>query len=161
MSETEPQTPPMIRFRRGLPGFPGDRSFCLLRWGAGDGVYSLLVDPEDPTVRFLVVPPGLFFPTYEVELDDATVAQLEVDRVDEVLLLVIVTLHERPEDATANLLGPLVINTGRREGLQFVLPDSHWGTRVPLLPATTASTVTPHIPAQSGRSDKEPAPCSS
>ena len=151
MSGTATRELPAIRFRRGLPGFPGDRAFSLLRWGTGGGLYSLLVDPADPAVRFLVVPPGLFFPSYEIELDDATVAQLGIETADEALLLVIVTVGERPEDATANLLGPIVINTSRREGLQLVLPDSQWGTRVPLI----------QNPASQDPATKEPAQCSS
>ncbi|HVS67359.1 MAG TPA: flagellar assembly protein FliW [Mycobacteriales bacterium] len=155
MGETSQRETPMIRFRRGLPGFPGDRSFCLLRWGSAGGIYSVLVDPADPSVRFLVVPPGLFFPTYEVELDDATVAQLEITSADEVLLLVIVTVSERPEDATANLLGPIVINTVRREGLQLVMSEPRWDTRVPLLAEA--------MPARDSQDseNKEPARCSS
>ena len=47
----------------------------------------------------------------------------------------IVTLGEKPEDATANLLGPVVINTRTREGLQVVLPEAGWTTKVPLLAA--------------------------
>lgn len=173
MSDVATAGTPAIRFRSGLPGFPGDRSFCLIRWGGVGGVYSLLVDPDDPAVRFLVVPPGLFFPSYEIELDDATVTRLEIDSADQVLLLVIVTVHERPQEATANLLGPLVINTERREGLQLVLPDPKWGTRVPLLPdATNPNDANPNdavpthaVPSQAGpadnTSDKEPARCSS
>ncbi|HWC36514.1 MAG TPA: flagellar assembly protein FliW [Mycobacteriales bacterium] len=155
MGEAATGEVPSIRFRRGLPGFPGDRSFCLLRWGSAGGVYSVLVDPAEPNVRFLVVPPGLFFPSYEIELDDATVAQLGIESADEVLLLVIVTVHERPEDATANLLGPIVINTNCREGLQLVLPDPKWGTRVPLL-----ADATPTRDSQASAT-KEPARCSS
>jgi flagellar assembly factor FliW len=48
-------------FRHGLPGFPGERRFALIRWGATQGSYSVLVDVADPQVRFLVTPPGVFF----------------------------------------------------------------------------------------------------
>jgi flagellar assembly factor FliW len=126
---------PELHFRAGLPGFPGERRFALVRWGTTEGPYSVLVDLADTDTRFLVTPPGIFFPHYEVELDDQTVAQLNLQDADEVLILMIVTLGERPEDATANLLGPVVINTRTREGLQAVLPDNGWSTKVPLLAA--------------------------
>jgi flagellar assembly factor FliW len=123
----------LLVFRHGLPGFPGERRFALIRWGATPGSYSVLVDVADPQVRFLVTPPGLFFPDYEIELDDATVAALDIVDADEALLLVIVTLHENL--ATANLLGPIVINTRTRHGMQTVAADAHYATQVPLVAA--------------------------
>jgi flagellar assembly factor FliW len=123
---------PELHFRAGLPGFPGERRFALVRWGATEGPYSVLVDLDDNDVRFLVAPPALFFPGYQVDLDDQSVALLDLQHEDEALVLMIVTLGERPEDATANLLGPVVINTRTREGLQVVLPEAGLSTKVPL-----------------------------
>ena len=126
---------PELYFRAGLPGFPESRRFALVRWGANEGPYSVLVDLDDTDIRFLVAPPALFFPQYEIELDDRSVGQLALGAPDEALVLMIVTLGEKPEDATANLLGPIVINTSTREGIQVVLPEAGWSTKVPLLAA--------------------------
>ena len=126
---------PELHFRAGLPGFPGERRFALVRWGTNEGPYSVLVDLDDTDIRFLVAPPALFFPHYEVELDDQSVEQLGLEDASDALVLMIVTLGEKPEDATANLLGPVVINTRTREALQAVLPEAGWSTKVPLLAA--------------------------
>ena len=123
---------PELRFANGLPGFPGERRFALVRWGAFEGPYSLMVDLDDPSVRFLVMPPYVFFPDYVVDLDDAIAAKVHLERAEDCLLLVIVTLTGRPEDATANLLGPVVINLQTREGVQAVLSESGYSTRTPL-----------------------------
>ena len=131
-----PAATPSITFPTGLPGFPGERSFTLVRWGAAEGPYSVLVDQADPDVRFLVVPPAVFFPDYVVDVDDAIAEGLELDDADDCLLLVIVTLGARAQDATANLLGPLVINVRIRRGAQAVLSDSTYSTRVPLAPSS-------------------------
>jgi flagellar assembly factor FliW len=126
---------PELTFANGLPGFPGERRFALLRWGAFEGPYSLMVDLDDPGVRFLVMPPYVFFPDYVVDLDDAIAAKVHLERPEDCLLLLIVTLGERPEDATANLLGPIVVNLQTREGVQAVLAESGHSTRVPLAAA--------------------------
>lgn len=126
---------PELRFANGLPGFPGERRFALVRWGAFEGPYSLMVDLDDPSVRFLVMPPYVFFPEYVVDLDDAIAAKVHLERAEDCLLLVIVTLTGRPEEATANLLGPVVINLQTREGTQAVLAESGYSTRTPLVPA--------------------------
>ncbi len=129
---------PELVFATGLPGFPGERRFALVRWGAFEGPYSLMVDLENPEVRFLVMPPYVFFPDYVVDLDDAIAAKIHLDKAENCLLLVIVTLGSAPEDATANLLGPVVINLQTREGMQAVLAESGYSTRVPLRTSTAA-----------------------
>jgi flagellar assembly factor FliW len=126
---------PELYFKNGLPGFPGDRRFTLLRWGADDGPYSVLVDLDDPDVRFLVAPPGVFFPDYEIEIGDPIAASVSLTDPADALVLVIVTLGKQPEDATANLLGPVVVNIRTREGTQAILAESGYSTRVPLLAA--------------------------
>ena len=123
---------PELTFPGGLPGFPESRRFALVRWGAFEGPYSLMVDLDDPDVRFLVMPPYVFFPDYVVDLDDAVAAKIHLERPEDCLLLVIVTLTGRPEEATANLLGPVVVNLKTREGTQAVLAESGYSTRTPL-----------------------------
>lgn len=123
-----------LTFPSGLPGFPELRRFALERWGDGeDSPYSLLLALEQPEVRFLVAPPEVFFPDYEVELSDTDVAALGLTGPDDALVLVIITVPDRPEDATANLVGPIVLNTRTGTGAQVVLADSGHSTRAPLV----------------------------
>lgn len=126
---------PELAFRTGLPGFPGPRRFALVRWGAADGPYSVMVDLDDPTTRFLVAPPFVFFPEYEIDVDDAIAAKVHLERAEDALILVIITLGKTAEDATANLLGPVIVNVATLEGTQAVLADSGYSTRAPLRPA--------------------------
>ena len=123
---------PELTFASGLPGFPGPRRFALVRWGGFEGPYSVLADLDTPSVRFLVMPPQVFFPDYAVYLDDAIAHRIHLDDPDDCLVLVVVTLGDRAEDATANLLGPIVINLQTRAGVQAVLAESGHSTRVPL-----------------------------
>lgn len=126
---------PQLHFRSGLPGFPGERDFALVCWGGGDGPYSVMVDINEPETSFLVVPPDVFFPDYEVEIDDVTAQQIQLDDPADALVLVIVSLGERAQDATANLLGPIVVNIRNNSGVQAVLSETAFGTRVPLMAA--------------------------
>ena len=132
LESTSPVDVPELTFPSGLPGFPGPRRFALVRWGGSEGPYSVLADLESPSVRFLVMPPHVFFPDYQVDLDDAVAAKIHLDDPADCLLLVVVTLGDRAEDATANLLGPIVLNLRTLEGVQAVLADSGHSTRVPL-----------------------------
>lgn len=126
----------MLRFPQGLVGFDDLHRFALEQWGGADSPFSLLRCIDDPELAFVVVPPGLFFPDYEPELDDDTVAALDLASAEDALLLVIVTVPDKAADATANLLGPVVVNTRTRVGMQAVLAPERWPARRRLVAET-------------------------
>ena len=132
-SEPTPEVPELT-FTAGLPGFEDLRRFALSRWGDADSPYARLVSLERPDTAFLVAPPEEFFDDYAVTLEDDDAAGLQLTDPTDALVLVVITVGEQAEEATANLLGPLVINTRARLGAQVVLPDGDGarGTRVPL-----------------------------
>jgi flagellar assembly factor FliW len=121
-----------LTFPVGLPGFADLRRFALSRWGGEDSPYARLVSLDEPDTAFLVAPPEAFFDDYEVVLPDEDAQLLQLDDADDALVLVMITLGEQVEEATANLLGPLVLNTRAQVGMQVVLNDSERSTRVPL-----------------------------
>lgn len=127
------ETLPEMHFATGLPGFPDVHRFVLVPWGEQDSPFSIL-RALDGELEFLVVPPAAFFPEYEPEIDDDNAAELGLGTADDAIVLVIVTVPERVHDATANLLGPLVINRHTRQGRQVVLSEQ-WSTRQPLVGA--------------------------
>jgi flagellar assembly factor FliW len=129
---------PELYFAEGLPGFPDSRRFALVQWG-DEGPFSVMVDLDDDYVRFLVVPPGVFYSDYDIELDDWVAAKLGLVDPDDALVLVIVTLDGDVRTATANLLGPIVVNHHTRQAVQAVLSDRRYGTRVPLVIPTASS----------------------
>jgi flagellar assembly factor FliW len=123
---------PELSFPLGLPGFGHLRRFALVHWGPPDSPYARLVSLDDPEVAFLVAPPEAFFDDYDVPLGDEDAALLRLEDATDALVLVLITVGERVEEATANLLGPLVVNTRERLGVQVVLNDRERSTRVPL-----------------------------
>jgi flagellar assembly factor FliW len=124
---------PIIKVVDGLPAFPWARHFTLVRWGGDDSPFSKFQSLDDPELAFLVVEPSVFFPDYEPEIDDHAVERLGLERSDQALLLVILTTGDRPEDTTANLLGPIVVHRETLEAVQVVLADSTHSTRVPIV----------------------------
>ena len=129
-AQGEPSVP-LIEMTEGLPGYPGSRTFVLERLDEAGSLSALrATDPDGPD--FLVVPPALWFPSYEPELDDETCAALSLEAPEDVLLLLVVTMGEKPQDATANLLAPLVVNTRTQQGSQAVLAGTAYSVRQPL-----------------------------
>lgn len=122
---------PLIEMAEGLPGYPGSQTFVLERLDEAGSLSALrATDPDGPD--FLVVPPALWFPSYEPELDDDTCAALSLEAPADVLLLLVVTMGEKPQDATANLLAPIVVNTRTQRASQAVLAGTAYSVRQPL-----------------------------
>ena len=133
MLETDTQTDFVeIRFEAGLPGFPHVHAFQLRTWGPPGSPYLNLRAVDDPDVGFVVVPPWVFYPDYEFDLDDATAERLGLRVPDDAIVLAVVTLRDRPEEATLNLLGPIVVNRHTHEAAQIVLPTTSYSVRAPL-----------------------------
>lgn len=99
---TSPDVPELV-FDGGLPGFPASHRYALVEWGAAGSGLFVLRSLDEEGVEFVVITPGVFFPDYAPEIDDVTAQRLGLRVADDALLLVIVTLGERPEAATANL----------------------------------------------------------
>ncbi|HET9728202.1 MAG TPA: flagellar assembly protein FliW [Acidimicrobiia bacterium] len=121
-----------ITFPAGLPGFPNAHQFELAPWGPPGSPFLLLSSSDDPDVGFVVVPPWVFYPDYEFELDSSTAERLGLSNSEDAVVFAVVTLRDRPEDSTLNLLGPIVVNRFTHEAAQVVLPSAGYSVRAPL-----------------------------
>ena len=121
-----------IRFIMPLPGFPEAREFTLEPVEEQAGMLSLLrsVDSE---LEFVVALPEAFFSEYAPELDDTTAERLGLHTADDALVLVILTIAERIEHTTANLMAPVVVNRHTGEAVQALLITSGYDIRTPLV----------------------------
>jgi flagellar assembly factor FliW len=134
VAPAEPEEVPVLEMVQPMAGFPDQRRFALARLDE-TGLVCELHSLDDPALRFVVVPPTTFFADYAPEVDDSVVAELGVESEDDVFALVVVTLGEAPEDATANLLAPVLVNHRTRRAGQFLLDDADLPLRAPLASA--------------------------
>jgi flagellar assembly factor FliW len=115
----------------GLPGFPG-----AFRWELAeleeDSPFAVMTSLEVPDLELLVALPFSFFPDWEVELADADADRLGIVDPADAMILVIVNSGDRPEEATVNLLAPLVVNVGTGLAAQIVLRGELAQVRRPL-----------------------------
>ncbi len=121
-----------INFPAGLPGFPNAHRFELAPWGPAGSPFLMLSVPDDPAVGFGVVPPWVFYPDYEFELDSAMAERLGLNQAEDAVVFAVVTLRENPAESTLNLLGPIVVNRYTHEAAQVVLPSAGYSVRAPL-----------------------------
>jgi flagellar assembly factor FliW len=86
-------------------------------------LWMKLGEPTD-ALHFIVIEPGGIVPGYEPEIFDEDIAQLEIRDQAEAMILNIVTLkRHNPVEATANLIGPIVVNRRTRVGRQLVISN--------------------------------------
>lgn len=126
--EIEVEADKLIHLEGGLLGFPGLSDYVILDHGR-ESPFKWLQSTQEGPLCFVVIDPFIFQPAYSVELSEAEVAQLEIEDPSDVALAVIVTVPEDYFQMTANLQGPIVINTRTRKGRQLVLAEGRYTTR--------------------------------
>ncbi|MDR3560120.1 MAG: flagellar assembly protein FliW [Negativicutes bacterium] len=135
----------ILRFDDGLPGFPDEKTFAFLPYGP-DSPFAFLQSTTSPFLIFLVVDPFTIFKDYQVDLSDDLAREMELSEGSPPFVFNIVTIKDKLEDMTANLLAPVVVNWNNREGMQVVLEKSPYTTSHRLFPKG--------FPAQAGGGGK-------
>ncbi len=118
----------ILHFAEGLVGFADHKEFVLVQ-EAAYAPFLWLQSANDPHLSFVVVDPVEFMPEYRVEIKPSEIASLELESLDSAKVLVIVVVRESPEEITANLQGPLVLNLEKCLGKQVVLLSDRYHTR--------------------------------
>ncbi len=125
---TDFDTPPanQLDLPQGLIGFANYKRAELLY--LPDHLPFLWMKLQGPTeadhLHFIVIEPGGIVPGYEPEIFDSDAEQLDLRDPAEAMILNIVTLkRQHPVEATANLVGPLVVNRRTRIGRQLVISN--------------------------------------
>lgn len=124
-----------IDFGPGILGFPDGQRYVLVEI-EDDEDYFWIQSVEIDDVAFLCIRPWDFFPDYELDVPDDVQEQIELhDPADSEVFLLLTTHHEDDElvDITANLLGPIILNSSNRRARQVVLNNSEYSTRQPLV----------------------------
>jgi len=118
----------VIRFPAGIPGFENNKEFIIVQIPEYSP-FEWLVCIDGTKLKFAIINPMLFQPDYSPKIQKDQLEELEIEKIEDVLLYTIVTIRENPEDSTANLLGPVIINKTRKTGKQIVLEDSKYSTK--------------------------------
>lgn len=115
----------VFAFAEGLLGFPTATQFLALDVDDASDIYWLQC-VNDGALAFLAISPWAYFPDYTPEIDENDQVALGLDRADDATLLCLLTVDRDADLITANLLGPIVLNTTLRRGRQVVLEDVRW-----------------------------------
>jgi flagellar assembly factor FliW len=125
----------IITFSPGLLGFGEFHRYILIEHGQ-DSPFLWLQCVDKSDLAFVVIDPIFVLPDYQIGPITGIEKELDMQNLRDLKLLVILTIPSgRPQDMTANLMGPLLINLANRRGKQLVLESSPYSHKHPVLPA--------------------------
>ena len=117
----------IIKMPKGLPGFPGLTRYILLEHEDIHPFISLQSVDEE-TLAFYLIDPYLFKSDYSVDCE-SYIEDLKWEKNDRDSIFIYVILNvadEDPKKITANLLGPLLINTAKNQAVQMLISDGNY-----------------------------------
>ena len=129
----------VVTFVHGIPGFESLTRFAI---AAPEGVepFRIMQSLEQPEISFILTSPYHFFPDYDFQLPEAVQEDLSIEKPDDIEVWNIVTVRGQIQDATVNLLAPIIVNRKKRIGRQAILNESGYQLRHRIYPEQPAAS---------------------
>ena len=123
----------IIRFPAGIIGFPDLTDFTLIH-DVEKGVDTIhwLQSIQEPGFAMPVMDPLLVLPTYNPEVEDELLKPIGNWELDDVLVLVTVTVPSDLTKMSVNLRGPIVINAEEKKACQVIVEGDEYAVKFPI-----------------------------
>lgn len=124
----------IIRFARGIIGFPELNQFTLLHdeeQGTGAGI-RWLQSLDEPAFALPVMDPLVVKPDYDPAVDDELLADLGNLTAENILVLVTATVPSDLTKMSVNLQGPIIINVDERKACQVIVDTEKYPVKFPI-----------------------------
>ena len=128
----------VVTFPNGLPGFERCRRYGLISLEE-ESPFLRMLSMDVPSVGFVLVNPLIIWSDYNPQIGKEDLEGLEIQSAEEMAIYCIVTLSPVPQQVTANLKGPIFINTRTQQARQMILVDERFHTKHSILAAGQAS----------------------
>ena len=136
MSLTEPLpttiTVPILTLARPLAGLEWITTLAITPIGGENSGFVALNPPDDEEITLVAANPELVCPGYDAVIDELDAELLEATGPDDLIAFVLCTLGDTPEQATVNLVAPVVVNWRTLRCAQVVLHGEPYSVRAPL-----------------------------
>lgn len=127
----------IISMPDGLPGFPGFTQFVLLE-DTTSKPFCWFQSVENPELALVVMSPFIFKPDYEIDVEPGDVSKRwNAVKPEDLVIYVVINVGEEAgvKKITANLIGPIIVNSKNNEAIQFVISDSGYSFQHDVLAA--------------------------
>ncbi|MBU0680914.1 MAG: flagellar assembly protein FliW [Proteobacteria bacterium] len=133
--ELEIQVDKIITMTTPFLGFPDSHRF-IMRQNGGKSPFMWLQSLDDPDLAFVVIPAAALIPQYTPEIPASALKDLQTTSTKPEILLILTIPPGKPLEMTANLLGPIVLNTDKRLACQVLLDPAVYDVRWPVFTET-------------------------
>ena len=107
----------VFTFPMGLLGFAKLKRYIVIDH-TEDSPFKWLQSVDEGSLAFIITDPTFFLPRYHIKVRRTELAMLDMQNEDDLVVSVIMTIPENPQDMSANLLAPLVFNMDNRKAMQ-------------------------------------------
>lgn len=123
----------IIFFPEGLIGFGPFKRYVILPNPSG-GPFQWLQSVESPGLAFVICDPLTFKPDYKVNVRREDLSSIRIRDVEQgaVTVIVVIPRGGTPQDMTANLKGPIIININDRLAKQVILSGDEYEVKYPV-----------------------------
>lgn len=119
----------IITFEEGIPGFDHLKKFAVVSIPKTDPI-KWLVSLEDENVALPIIDPWIVRLDYHVDISKKDVQDLNIEKEKDVSVWCVVVIpKEKPDDATINLLAPIVINMKNGKAKQIIMETDEYTIR--------------------------------
>jgi flagellar assembly factor FliW len=115
----------VIHMRGSVIGFEHLEQFVLQK-NDENNPFWWFQSIEDGAIAFVVMNPFFAKADYEPVIEDDDIKLLDIECVEDVVMLAIVTIRQNPFSVSVNLRAPIVINAKKKIAKQIVLEDSSY-----------------------------------
>lgn len=124
----------IIHFENGIVGFPDLTDFALIydEEKGNDAGIRWLQSLQEPAFAMPVMDPLLVLETYNPVVDEEVLKPIGELDVNEMLVLVTVTVPKDLKLMSVNLRAPLVINVKERKAVQIILDGEEYKIKFPI-----------------------------
>ncbi len=118
-----------IRFSQGIPGFENEKQFILIPMEV-KSPFFYLQSISNENLCLLLADPFVFFPDYEIDIDDLEMQKLDFDNEkSQLAIYLVLSVPEDFKQTTANLRAPILINPDKCTGMQYISNKTVYTTR--------------------------------
>jgi len=129
MSGNELKESLIVEFKDGIYGFNNLTEFVFYKTDDENSPITIMQSTQNPNINFLVIPPTLIEPDYEVELDSFDIEDMKITSEKEVVVLAILTVIQDKQYISANLKSPIIFSLKSKLGKQIIFDDSKYRTK--------------------------------
>ena len=116
----------IITFEEGIPGFDHLRKFAIVSVARTEPI-KWLVSLEDKDVALPIIDPWIVRLDYHVDIPEKDVQDLDIEKDEDVSVWCVVVIpKDKPDDATINLLAPIVVNMKNGKAKQIIMETDEY-----------------------------------